>query len=187
MLSSAAAFDAGMAGRVAALASAGPGAAPAKITWTPDLVRPILPGVPESTLVLIHRYIGAVGIGGAAILALLGITHRAHTLPIWYWVWGLVGAILLASFGFWLAAIVRGREEFRQGYTTSPTGTQLVGRGQTRPVDAHTSLDFVDGKTGYLLRHSNSVLLSRDIYTARLQQIRAAHPDARPTRIDPVG
>jgi hypothetical protein len=119
------------------------------------------------------------------ILALVGIVDRTPSPRIWYSGWTIVGAILIVAFAFWLAAIARGRAEFRQGYTTSPTGTQLVGRGQTRPVDAHTSLDFVDGKTGYLLRHSNAVLMTRAVYNGRLAKIRAEHPDARPTRIAP--
>jgi hypothetical protein len=184
LLRSPSAFDAGLTGRVAAPATET--AAPANMTWTPDLVRPILPGVPESALVVIHRRIGAVGVIGVVILALLAVVHRVPSLRIWYSGWAVVGAILVVSFAFWLAAIARGRQEFREGYTTSPTGTQLVGRGQLRPVDAHTSLDFVDGKTGYLLRHANAVLLTPDRYAGRLQQIRAAHPGASPQRIEPT-
>ena len=182
MLRSLGAFDAGMSGRVGVTTTVQ--VAPANLTWTPDLARPILPGPPESLLVSIHRRIGVVAVAGAIVLALIAILHRVPALRVWYSGWAIVGAVFLVSFAFWLAAISRGRQEFRAGYTTSPTGTQLVGRGQTRPVDAHTSLDFVDGRTGYLLRHANTVLLTPDRYAQRLQQVRAAHPDARPTRIE---
>jgi hypothetical protein len=181
MLRSPSAFDARVSGRTVAASEP---AAPVTMTWTPDLVRPILPGLAESALVVIHRRIGVVGAIGLVILALLAVIHRVPTPRIWYSGWAVVGTILLVSFAFWLAAIARGSQEFREGYTTSPTGTQLLGRGETRPVDAHSSLDFVDGKTGYLLRHSNTVLLTPDRYVQRMQQIRTAHPNQSPTRIE---
>jgi hypothetical protein len=182
MLRSTGAFDSAVDGR--AMQSGDEPAGATTLTWTPDLVRPILPGPPESALVTIHRGIGAVGLIGLVALAALAVVHRVPSLRLWYSGWAVVGVILFVSFGFWLAAIARGRQEFREGYATSPTGTQLIGRGETRPVDAHSSLDFVDGRTGYLLRHANTVILSPAVYSQRLTQIRAAHPHARPTRIE---
>jgi hypothetical protein len=182
MLGSPDAFDAGVVDRFAAPVSETP--SPVTLAWTPDIVRPILPGLPESTLVVVHRRIGAVGAIGLIVLAVLAIAHRVPAPRIWYSGWAVVVAIFIVSFAFWLAAIARGQQEFREGYTTSPTGTLLMGRAQVRPVDAHTSLDFVDGKSGYLLRHSNAVLLTPDVYAGRLKQIRAAHPNERPTLIE---
>jgi hypothetical protein len=182
LLRSPAAFDAGLSARVAGTSTAS--VAPANLTWTPDIVRPILPGLPQSGVVTVHRRIGAVAVVGLLILAALVVVHRVPSPRIWYSGWVIVGAIFLVSFAFWLAAIRRGRQEFREGYTTSPTGTQLRGKVDRRPVDAHTSLDFVDGKTGYLLRHANTVILTKAVYTQRLGQIRAAHPGATPTRIE---
>jgi hypothetical protein len=178
LLRSPTAFDAGLLDRGVGASTSS--VAPAGLTWTPDIVRPILPGLPQSGVVTIHRRIGAVAVAGLLILAALVIVHRVPEPRIWYSGWAIVGVIFLVSFAFWLAAIRRGRQEFREGYTTSPTGTQLHGRVDLRAVDAHTSLDFVDGRTGYLLRHANTVLLTKDRYTERLAQIRAAHPDARP-------
>jgi hypothetical protein len=179
LLRSLVAFDAALSDRVAVTATES--ASPPNLAWTPDIVRPILPGFPESTVVRIHRQIGAVAVAGLVILAALVVAHRTPAPRIWYSGWAVVGGIFLVSFVFWLAAIRRGRQEFRAGYTTSPTGTQLRGRVDRRPVDAHTSLDFVDGKTGYLLRHADTVLLTTDGYTQRLAQVRAAHPNTRPT------
>jgi hypothetical protein len=181
MLRSLSAFDSGLSGRIGVTTSAS--ATPENMAWTPDLARPILPGLPESTLVAIHRRIGAVAAAGLVILAVLAILHRAPAPRTWYSSWALVGAVFLVSFAFWLVAIGRGRREFREGYTTSPAGTQLIGRVGTRPVDAHTSLDFVDGKTGYLLRHADTVLLTPAVYSQRLGEIRAGHPQATPSRI----
>ncbi len=181
LLRSPAAFDAGLSARVAGTSTAL--VSPANLTWTPNIVRPILPGLPQSGVVTIHRRIGAVAVVGLLVLAGLAVLHRVPAPRIWYSGWAGVGAIFLISFVFWLAAIRRGRQEFREGYTTAPTGTQLRGKVDLRPVDAHSSLDFVDGRTGYLLRHANTMVLSKDRYAERLAQIRAAHPDARPTHL----
>ena len=182
-LRSTSAFDAGLSSRVGTTTAGVK--APENVTWTPNLSRPILPGPSQSTLVSIHRRIGAVAVAGLLILATLVVVHRVPAPRIWYSGWAIVGAIFLVSFAFWLAAIRRGRQEFREGYTTSPTGTQLRGKVDRRPVDAHTSLDFVDGKTGYLLRHANTIILTKAVYTQRLGQIRTMHPGATPTRIEP--
>jgi hypothetical protein len=151
--------------------------------WTPDIVRPILPGPTEALFVKIHRWIGVVGSVCVIVLACVGSSGHVPSHRIWYSGWAIAAAVLLVSFLFWLLAIAKGNREFRAGYSTAPTGTQLVGRGQRRPVDAHTSIDFVDGKTGYLLRHSNAALLRPDMYSQRLAQIRQAHLGEVPTRI----
>jgi len=124
---------------------------------------------------------------GIALLLLLGFINAAHHYfllgPLWYKLWAITGVLLLVAFIFWLIAIGRGRQEARQGYTTSPTGTMILGK-ELRPVDGHPELDFVDGKTGYLIRHSHTLPLNREVYQGRLAQIRSAHPGATPERLD---
>ena len=154
------------------------------LNWNPDIRRPILPGATEQALVRIHRILLAVG--GAVVIIMAGIGASGHfpDSSIWFGGWSVAGLVLLVSFGFWVAAIAKGRREFADGYTTAPRGASFPADRNNRAVDAWSCLDFVDGQTGYLLRQSDEQLLTMPRWAERLRQIRSKHTGESPATID---
>ncbi|MGN8027020.1 hypothetical protein [Microbacterium sp. 22242] len=144
--------------------------------WTPDGIRPILPGRTAREWFRLAAIFG-IGFGatitiGAAPLAVAAFHH----------VW--IGVVIVISIaGFFLVAasviaILGGRKlgaEYAHGYSTNmPDG------GYRGVNDFRTDVDLVDAKTGRLLRRAGDPPLDQHDYFGRIREIRSSHPDATP-------
>jgi hypothetical protein len=149
--------------------------------WTPDTVRPILPGPTQRILFSRARTVLYAGVFIAIVNGFARAQVHSLSPAIWFAGYVLAAIVVLVAVGIWIAALAKRRLEFLEGYSTAyPLRSR---NGPTSGWDVHTSLDLVDGQSGYLLRAAGRRGLPNGKLAERLSVVRAAHPRARPELI----
>ena len=156
-------------------------ATPQSTDWGPDISRPILPGpAADRWLQWVVITAFAVFVSGAFWFFRFVIAAMENRADEWLPVaFGLFAACTVAIVAFSIAVFTRLETEYRNGYAT------VVAQGQAGNLfDFRVGVDLVDSKTGYVFRQALAAPMDSDTYRARFLAIRAAHPDARPTRLE---